>query len=451
MATITSFSPTAATPGQKVSINGTGFTGATAVLFGGVNALFFIVKSDILIEAYPNFTGTNIVTVTTTAGDVALPGFTLLLTKVRLIDLPQLGRDVQPDDLQYVWDIVRSKLCQAPNSAFPAGDGTGGGGTGGTTALGSPFKVKSDDIRYTFDTDLNSSIIYDVRLLGKIGYVVYGTDVSNEFEDYMPPATPDNATTAPDGILVNQSADTLTGSGSSASYTIETVNNVVTKLIQTGLGTGYVIGDTFTIASLPGIVFTVTSITGGSGRLIYDQAGGGFTIVNYELTPGSHITVYADGVVNNQFDSISTKIEVYDQLLKPLLTLGGIVLPWRKPASTVPIGWQECTDFRGKILIGQDPGDTYNSTTNPEGLSQPIGTVLGNRKHTLTEPEIPVIQIQAKTNPSGAGSFWPFRVGPGYNPTLENQHTIGGGLAHSVLNPVRIVEWIEYVGLGAIA
>ncbi len=75
MATLTSFSPIAQTPGQPVTINGTGFTGATSVLFGGVEALFFNIVSDTEITAWPSLSGTNVVTVVTTAGTVSLTGF----------------------------------------------------------------------------------------------------------------------------------------------------------------------------------------------------------------------------------------------------------------------------------------------------------------------------------------------------------------------------------------
>lgn len=446
------FSPSSATPGQKVTIIGTGFTGATAVKFGGVDALFFNIVDDNTIEAYPAYLGTGVITITTTSGDISQPGFSILLTRVKITDLPALGRAVLPDDLQYVFDSIRGILCNAPNSAFPAGSGGGsGGGTGNVfTALGSPFKVRTTDVTYDYDTDLKAVIIFDIRLLGKSDYVVSGSDVSNEFENFIPAAVDDLSTTsADDGIVVDQPAVNISGGGSGATFTIETVNNLVTKVIQTGLGSGYTIGDTFSIAALPGIIFTFNSITGDTGQLIYDSVNGGVTIIGYRLIPGRHITIYADGVVNNQFNDVAGQLAIYNQLLKPMLMRGGVVLPWKRPASEIPLGWQECVDLRGKIIIGQDQSDVYDATTNPEGLSQSIGTTLGAKSHTLTEDEIPQITIQAKTNPAGAGSFWPFRVGPGYQPVLEDQHTIGGGLSHSILNPVYIVQYIEYIGLGS--
>ncbi|MFR9754131.1 IPT/TIG domain-containing protein, partial [Nocardia sp. 004] len=55
--------------GNSVTLSGTGFTGATAVLFGGIPAVSFTVVSDTQITAVvPAGTGTVGVTVTTAGG-----------------------------------------------------------------------------------------------------------------------------------------------------------------------------------------------------------------------------------------------------------------------------------------------------------------------------------------------------------------------------------------------
>ncbi len=104
-----------------LTITGTGLTGATAVKFGGVDALTFIVVSDTTIKAYPNFSGINVISVITPSGTGTKTGFTLILTRVKITDLPPLNRAVGQTDIVYVWDFLRAKLCQAPASALPAG------------------------------------------------------------------------------------------------------------------------------------------------------------------------------------------------------------------------------------------------------------------------------------------------------------------------------------------
>ncbi|MEO7016268.1 MAG: IPT/TIG domain-containing protein, partial [Leifsonia sp.] len=175
---INSFSPSTQAPGLLVTITGTGFTGTTAVKFGGVNALVFTVISDTEIQAYPNISGSGLVTVTNASGSNSLDGFTLILVKIKMPDSPVIGRVPNDNDLFWIWDSITTKLCQitAANAALYFGTGGGGGGGGGGniyTALGSPFKVRNIDDSYSFDgTD---SKVIDIRLLGKNDYVVYST------------------------------------------------------------------------------------------------------------------------------------------------------------------------------------------------------------------------------------------------------------------------------------
>ncbi|GGM62337.1 hypothetical protein GCM10007977_074890 [Dactylosporangium sucinum] len=76
-ATATSMFPTTGPDlgGTFVTITGTGFTGATAVTFGGVNASSFVANSDTQITAMtPPGSGTVPVTVTTPNGSPSVPG-----------------------------------------------------------------------------------------------------------------------------------------------------------------------------------------------------------------------------------------------------------------------------------------------------------------------------------------------------------------------------------------
>ncbi|PTR01539.1 putative Ig domain-containing protein [Mucilaginibacter yixingensis] len=72
---VTSFSPSAAATGEKVTITGTGFNGVTAVRFGGVPAASFTVTSATTIQAVIGTGGTGTVTVTAASGTGALGGF----------------------------------------------------------------------------------------------------------------------------------------------------------------------------------------------------------------------------------------------------------------------------------------------------------------------------------------------------------------------------------------
>ena len=418
---ITSFSPSAATPGQLVTITGIGFTGATAVKFGGVDCLFFRVVTDTTIQAYPNQSGVNVITVITPGGTGSLDGFTLILTKVKITDLPQLGRAVGQTDLTYIWDFLRGKLCQAPASALPSGPGgSGGSGTGNIyTALGSPFKVRSGDDTYDYDTPSNTVIITDVRLLGKSDYIVSASDLSNEFENFNPAVVSSGTTSATDAVRVNQSAINITGTGVGAIFTVKTVNNVVQYILQTSLGSGYAINDTFSIASLPGLTFTVIGTAGDFGNLIYDDVNGAVIIVNYNLEANRHISIYADGVLTTALqDYIATSKAQLDKLMivaapflpslnsSGVLTNPGGLVAWFRPAIEIPTGWAEWLPGRGVDLRGQDPSDIYDSTTNPDGLSQANGTAGGSKQlPPLVEANIPKIQLKLFSGGSPAGNL----------------------------------------------
>lgn len=78
--TITSFSPASTGTNYNVIINGTNFTGATAVSFGGVNATSFTVNSAVKITAKVGAGASGNVSVTTPGGTATRAGFIYCLT-----------------------------------------------------------------------------------------------------------------------------------------------------------------------------------------------------------------------------------------------------------------------------------------------------------------------------------------------------------------------------------
>jgi hypothetical protein len=76
--TITSFTPQTGTNGTQITINGSNLNGASAVLFGGVNAKNFNVVSPSVITALVDTGATGNVSVITTNGTALLSGFTYI-------------------------------------------------------------------------------------------------------------------------------------------------------------------------------------------------------------------------------------------------------------------------------------------------------------------------------------------------------------------------------------
>jgi hypothetical protein len=78
--TITSFTPTSASPGATVTITGTNLTGTTQVRFGGTNAASFVVVSPTQIDAVVGVGASGNVQATTPGGTATLAGFTFVPT-----------------------------------------------------------------------------------------------------------------------------------------------------------------------------------------------------------------------------------------------------------------------------------------------------------------------------------------------------------------------------------
>jgi len=80
--TVTSFTPTIGTQGTILTINGTSFTGATAVTIGGTPALSFNVTSSSTIKATVGTGASGVVVVTLPGGNSTLAGFTWIAPPV---------------------------------------------------------------------------------------------------------------------------------------------------------------------------------------------------------------------------------------------------------------------------------------------------------------------------------------------------------------------------------
>ena len=150
------------------------------------------------------------------------------------------------------------------------------------------------------------------------------------------------------------------------------------------------------------------------------------------------------------FDRL-TKLE---QMVAPISNKG-VLLLWNKPASVpLPIGWQECVDFRGRMPIGLDTRLLNNSLINPE-FSQ-IG--LSNIYSKTVKLEIENIPAHDHDICSDAinlaGASDPYVntqiADPGaavINKTSkEGGNPDGTTEPFSIMNPFRVIMFIEYIG-----
>lgn len=167
-------------------------------------------------------------------------------------------------------------------------------------------------------------------------------------------------------------------------------------------------------------------------------------------------------------DALANKVDsgVMQAILNRITTLeaknavfqegGGMVL-WNKPAAQIPTGWAEVADWRGRMPVGWNPND---------GDFDTIGETGGQKTKQLTTPEIPAhshklfspaatavgIQVTGNTHPivSSDGTGWgneTYRIrASNQAPTLGDSATEGSGNEFSIMNPYRVVLFIEYVG-----
>ncbi|MCC9072445.1 hypothetical protein LNQ49_12715 [Flavobacterium sp. F-65] len=122
---------------------------------------------------------------------------------------------------------------------------------------------------------------------------------------------------------------------------------------------------------------------------------------------------------------------------------GGGMMLWNKPANQIPTGWQEVVDWRGRMPVGLDNSQTEFNT---------VGKIGGSKTKTLLETELPIISPINGSLIKKGGSFGGstgLTVGDTGTADFEPGQLIkpfGGGNSFSLLNPYRVVIFIEYIG-----
>lgn len=137
----------------------------------------------------------------------------------------------------------------------------------------------------------------------------------------------------------------------------------------------------------------------------------------------------------SEFNQLKTRVEMLELKTAPIIN-GGIVWPWFKPVAAIPAGWKECTDIRGKTIVGLDPND-------PDFLN--LKGTLGTKTHTLTLDEMPTHSHRTPTFANGSASG--NAVGHPDNWIDNNRKvesdSVGGNQPHNNMQPSIIANFIE--------
>lgn len=142
-----------------------------------------------------------------------------------------------------------------------------------------------------------------------------------------------------------------------------------------------------------------------------------------------------NSVTQQQFNSLIAEIDLLKLKTAPIIN-GGIIFPFRRPASEIPVGWKECIDFRGKTIVGRDPNDSDFAN---------LGNTVGAKTHTLTIDEMPAHKHKVPLFANGSASGNAVGHPDNYidnNRTVDSQET-GGNQPHNNIQPSRIVNFIE--------
>jgi hypothetical protein len=144
---------------------------------------------------------------------------------------------------------------------------------------------------------------------------------------------------------------------------------------------------------------------------------------------------------NNLLKSLLSRITDLEEKQGTAIPIGMIAI-WGKPAP-FPEGWEEYVPLRGRMPIGLDPDDINFST---------LGTIGGNKNKKLSIAELPKISPINGTGIKKGGTWGSDKgltVGDIANGDyLEGEliKPFGGDQEFSLMNPYRIVQFIEYTG-----
>ncbi|OBX20950.1 MULTISPECIES: hypothetical protein [Bizionia] len=124
----------------------------------------------------------------------------------------------------------------------------------------------------------------------------------------------------------------------------------------------------------------------------------------------------------------------------------GAMVFWNKPAADIPDGWQEVTDWRGRMPVGWNPTDTdFNQ----------LGETGGNKTRTVSATITNPISGFGVGGSAGGGDNGKLLVGSGNNEGGEFLESIRKASSApnstintsiNIMNPYRVVMFIEYTG-----
>lgn len=120
-------------------------------------------------------------------------------------------------------------------------------------------------------------------------------------------------------------------------------------------------------------------------------------------------------------------------LITAVFVPDGAMIAWNKPAGTIPTGWQEVVDFRGKTLVGKDTSGFFGTLGADVGSADAVVVA-----HTHT--------VGVDTYPNVGETVGLYDQATPGNLTNFTTSSTGESGTNKNVQPSRIVHFIEYVG-----
>lgn len=195
-----------------------------------------------------------------------------------------------------------------------------------------------------------------------------------------------------------------------------------------------------------------------------DDTKGKVEISGFELDDDSDIVITLPGEREASGDVVYTQLladvailKVLNAPFKPTILGPGLgKVWWPSEAGDIPAGWQICVAMQGYLPMAQDPADTYDPVTNPEGMDRAIGTTGGAKMHTNTIDEMAPhdhgITIPSRDLDNYADSGGDLTVNGAGDTRILTTKKAGGvddgsgtmvAKPYSVMNQYLIGHWIE--------
>ena len=138
-----------------------------------------------------------------------------------------------------------------------------------------------------------------------------------------------------------------------------------------------------------------------------------------------------------QVDNHEVRLKMLELKTAPIQN-GKIVFLFRKPASEIPAGWKECTDFYKKTIFGYDPNDP--------GQWSDLTHTGGTATITLKKENLPTVKIRTNVlQPYGSNNNNGGFAGGNNQWNWQNREseTLGNSEPIDITNPHRLVNFIE--------